>query len=97
MESFPDPSSLTDDELRALITELAAQKSESDYMRRVALGKIEVIRTELRSRGENAGGSDPSGVREPRRPGPYPGAGAISIPLPEGAAGPGEPPPSLLL
>ena len=39
MESFPDPSSLTDDELRALITELAAQKSESDYMRRVALGK----------------------------------------------------------
>jgi hypothetical protein len=78
------------------MTELSTQESETAYGSRVALGKIEAVRAELRLRGgENLGGSEPSGMREPRRPGPQPGTGAVSMPVPQSSDEPHEPPPQL--
>jgi hypothetical protein len=66
-------------------------QADLGYRLRVLRGKLDVVRGELvsRLRREDEGGEDPgagsSGVREPRRPSPQPGAAEISAPVDEGA------------
>lgn len=87
MDSFPDLGSLSDRQLRDLIKELAQDESEISYKRRVVHGKIDIMRAELVNRrrkespgADDVGGSGASGVREPRRPKPQPGASGVALP-----------------
>jgi RsiG-like len=49
-ETFPDVGSMTDEELKALIDELAVEEREVSYRRRLLHGKIDLLRAELVSR-----------------------------------------------
>jgi hypothetical protein len=49
-ETFPDIGSLSDDELKTLISELADEEREVSYRRRVLHGKIDILRAELVNR-----------------------------------------------
>lgn len=49
-ESFPDIGSMSDDELKGLIAELAAEEREVSYRRRVLHGRIDILRAELVNR-----------------------------------------------
>lgn len=47
MENLPELSSMTDQDLKAMIRELASQEQELSYERRILHGKIDILRAEL--------------------------------------------------
>ncbi len=49
-ETFPDVSSMSDDELKELIGTLADEEREVSYRRRMLHGKIDILRAELVNR-----------------------------------------------
>jgi hypothetical protein len=60
-DTFPDVSSMSDDELKDLIDSLTEEEREVSYRRRLLHGKIDIMRAELvnrlrarRERGEEA-------------------------------------------
>jgi hypothetical protein len=59
-DTFPDLSTLTDQELKDLIKQLSEDEQEVSYRRRILHGKIDILRAELvnRLRGRHAGGED---------------------------------------
>ena len=59
-DTFPDLSTLTDQELKDLIQQLSEVEQEVSYRRRLLHGKIDILRAELvnRLRGRHAGGED---------------------------------------
>lgn len=59
-ETFPDVSSMSDDELRELIDSLTEEEREVSYRRRLLHGKIDLMRAELvnRLKAKREGGSD---------------------------------------
>jgi len=79
VEALPDFATLSDGDLRALISDLQAQERRESYERKILHGKIDILRAELVRR---AGGDGPpggiGGVREPRRPSPTGGEAAES-------------------
>ena len=56
MEALPDLATLSDAELKGLISTLEAEEDEISYRRRLLHGKIDILRAELvarlKSRGE---------------------------------------------
>jgi hypothetical protein len=50
METFPDLGSLSDAELKALISELTEEETDISYRRRILHGKIDILRAELVNR-----------------------------------------------
>ena len=60
METFPDVSSMSDDELRELIDSLTEEEREVSYRRRLLHGKIDLMRAELvnRLKAKREGGAD---------------------------------------
>ena len=58
MDTFPDLGALSDQELKDLIEELAAEEREVSYRRRLLHGKIDILRAELvnRLRSKHEGG-----------------------------------------
>lgn len=65
MENLPELSSLSDKELKALISDLCSQEQELSFQRRILHGKIDILRAELvqrlshkRSSGESLISSD---------------------------------------
>ena len=59
-DTFPDLSTLTDQELKDLIHQLSEEEQDVSYRRRLLHGKIDILRAELvnRLRGRHAGGED---------------------------------------
>jgi len=59
-DTFPDLSSLTDQELKDLIKDLSTEEEGVSYRRRILHGKIDILRAELvnRLRGRNDEGED---------------------------------------
>ena len=59
-ETFPDVSSMSDDELKELIDTLTDEEREVSYRRRLLHGKIDIMRAELvnRLKAKREGGSD---------------------------------------
>jgi hypothetical protein len=57
--------------------------ADVSYQRRVARGKLDIARAELVTRrgNENDDGSETSGVRQPRPPGPHRDAGGMELPV----------------
>jgi hypothetical protein len=49
-ETFPDVSSMSDDELKELIDSLTEEEREVSYRRRLLHGKIDILRAELVNR-----------------------------------------------
>lgn len=49
-ETFPDIGSMTDGELKDLISELTDEEREVSYRRRMLHGKIDILRAELVNR-----------------------------------------------
>jgi hypothetical protein len=49
-DSFPDIGSMSDEELKALIAELADEEREVSYRRRILHGRIDILRAELVNR-----------------------------------------------
>jgi hypothetical protein len=49
-ETFPDIGSMSDEELKDLITTLTEEEREISYRRRLMHGKIDILRAELVSR-----------------------------------------------
>ena len=49
-ETFPDVSSMSDDELKELIDSLTEEEREVSYRRRLLHGKIDIMRAELVNR-----------------------------------------------
>jgi hypothetical protein len=49
-ETFPDVSSMSDKELKDLISELTDEEREISYKRRLLHGKIDILRAELVNR-----------------------------------------------
>jgi hypothetical protein len=56
VEPFPDLASLSDDDLKGLIDDLAHQEQEVSYERRILHGKIDLLRAELQARLRKTGG-----------------------------------------
>ena len=56
MESLPDLRSLSDEELKQLISELQHAEQEVSYTRRILHGKIDILRAELVARLQKSGG-----------------------------------------
>jgi len=56
VESLPDLRSLSDEELRDLISELQQAEQEVSYRRRILHGKIDILRAELVARLQKSGG-----------------------------------------
>ena len=58
MEVFPDLTTLSDAELKQLISELEAEENDLSYRRRLLHGKIDILRAErdarLKDKGEDA-------------------------------------------
>jgi hypothetical protein len=93
MDAFPDLGSLSDQELKDLVKQLTNEETQISFRHRMLHGKIDILRAELVNRlrrgdeggqdiggsGDDAGGSGSSGVREPRRPKPQPGADGVSL------------------
>jgi hypothetical protein len=48
--TFPDIGSMSDEELKSLISELTEEEREVSYRRRVLHGKIDILRAELVNR-----------------------------------------------
>lgn len=59
-ETFPDVSSMSDDELKELIDSLTEEERDVSYRRRLLHGKIDILRAELvnRLRVKREGGGD---------------------------------------
>jgi hypothetical protein len=55
VEALPDLKTLSDADLKALITELTRQEDEISYQRRILHGKIDILRAELTARLKNKG------------------------------------------
>jgi hypothetical protein len=57
-DTFPDLGSLTDAELKDVITQLTDEETEISYRRRILHGKIDILRAELvnRLRNKHEGG-----------------------------------------
>ena len=55
MEPFPDLTTLSDADLKQLITDLQAEESEISYKRRLLHGKIDILHAELVARLKNKG------------------------------------------
>jgi hypothetical protein len=49
-ETFPDIGSMSDQELKDLIAQLAEEEREVSYRRRILHGRIDILRAELVSR-----------------------------------------------
>jgi hypothetical protein len=49
-DTFPDVSSMSDQELRALIDDLTDEERQISYRRRLLHGKIDILRAELVNR-----------------------------------------------
>jgi hypothetical protein len=49
-ETFPDVGSMSDEELKDLITSLTEEEREISYRRRLMHGKIDILRAELVNR-----------------------------------------------
>jgi hypothetical protein len=49
-ETFPDIGSMSDEELKELITSLTEEEREISYRRRLMHGKIDILRAELVNR-----------------------------------------------
>jgi hypothetical protein len=49
-DSFPDIGSMSDEELKDLIAELAEEEREVSYRRRILHGRIDILRAELVNR-----------------------------------------------
>lgn len=60
MDTFPDLGSLTDQELKDLITNLTDEENDISYQRRMLHGKIDILRAELvnRKRRKHEDGED---------------------------------------
>ncbi len=60
-DTFPDVSSMSDDELKDLIDTLADEEREVSYRRRLLHGKIDIMRAELvnRLKAKREGGEAP--------------------------------------
>ena len=56
VEPFPDLASLSDDDLKRLIDDLAKEEQEVSYRRRILHGKIDLLRAELQARLRQTGG-----------------------------------------
>jgi hypothetical protein len=50
LEPLPDLATLSDDDLKQLITDLTRQENEVSYQRRLLHGKIDILRAELVAR-----------------------------------------------
>src|SRR2546423_7865852 len=50
MDTFPDLGSLTDQELKDVISQLTEEEMEISYKRRILHGKIDILRAELVNR-----------------------------------------------
>ena len=50
MEPLPDLATLSDEDLKKLIDELAEEENEVSYRRRILHGKIDILRAELVAR-----------------------------------------------
>ena len=50
MEAFPDLTTLSDADLKALISSLEEEENEISYRRRLLHGKIDILRAELVAR-----------------------------------------------
>lgn len=55
MDAFPDLTTLSDDDLKKLISELEAEENELSYRRRLLHGKIDILRSELSARLKDEG------------------------------------------
>jgi hypothetical protein len=55
MEAFPDLASLSDSELKDLITRLEVEENEISYKRRLLHGKLDILRAELVARLQQKG------------------------------------------
>ena len=55
MEAFPDLASLSDSELKELISQLEAEENEISYRRRLLHGKLDILRAELVARLQRKG------------------------------------------
>ena len=55
MEAFPDLASLSDSELKDLITRLEVEENEISYKRRLLHGKLDILRAELVARLQRKG------------------------------------------
>lgn len=49
-QTFPDIGSMSDEQLKAMIDELAQEEDEVSYRRRILHGKIDILRAELVNR-----------------------------------------------
>jgi hypothetical protein len=49
-DTFPDIGSMSDQDLKALIAQLAEEEREVSYRRRILHGRIDILRAELVSR-----------------------------------------------
>jgi hypothetical protein len=56
VEPLPDLGTLSEDELKALISTLEREESELSYRRRLLHGKIDILRAELVARLQRTGG-----------------------------------------
>ena len=56
MEPLPDLATLSDEDLKKLIDELAEEESAVSYRRRILHGKIDILRAELVARLKETGG-----------------------------------------
>ena len=63
-ETFPDVSSMSEKELKDLISELTDEERELSYRRRLLHGKIDILRAELVARLQKQVGEGESPLRE---------------------------------
>jgi hypothetical protein len=63
VEAFPDPTTLSDEELKQLIHDLEQEENEVSYRRRILQGKIDMLRAVRSARLQKAvaEGRDPIG------------------------------------
>ena len=58
MDALPDLKTLSDEQLRDLISGLVTQEHEVSYQRRILHGKIDILKAELQSRLQRQVGDD---------------------------------------
>jgi RNA polymerase-interacting CarD/CdnL/TRCF family regulator len=56
VDPLPDFGSLSDDQLKEMISELERQERDVSYQRRILHGKIDILRAELVARLQTSGG-----------------------------------------
>ena len=57
MEPLPDLATLSDHDLKQLISDLTQEENEVSYQRRLLHGKIDILRAELVARLQKTGGT----------------------------------------